>query len=211
MNTQPQHESESTLKLGLTGGIGSGKTKVADLLQDLGASIIDTDAIAHSLTAPQGLAIEPIREAFGDQVIDAQGALDRAQMRQKVFKDANARIRLEGILHPLIRQEVAREAQKATGLYRVFVVPLLVESGRWLEQVDRVCVVDCDEATQIARVMARSQLSAEQVEEIMMVQAARDERLAVAHDVIDNGANTDFENLRQQVLVLHRLWCNLTE
>lgn len=211
MNTQPQHESESTLKLGLTGGIGSGKTKVADLLQDLGASIIDTDAIAHSLTAPQGLAIEPIREAFGDQVIDAQGALDRAQMRQKVFKDANARIRLEGILHPLIRQEVAREAQKATGLYRVFVVPLLVESGRWLEQVDRVCVVDCDEATQIARVMARSQLSAEQVEEIMMVQATRDERLAVAHDVIDNGANTDFENLRQQVLVLHRLWCNLTE
>ncbi|MFW8565097.1 dephospho-CoA kinase [Orrella sp. 11846] len=211
MNTQPQHESESTLKLGLTGGIGSGKTKVADLLQDLGASIIDTDAIAHSLTAPGGLAIEPIREAFGDQVIDAQGALDRAQMRQKVFKDANARIRLEGILHPLIRQEVAREAQKATGLYRVFVVPLLVESGRWLEQVDRVCVVDCDEATQIARVMARSQLSAEQVEEIMMVQATRDERLAVAHDVIDNGANTDFENLRQQVLVLHRLWCNLTE
>lgn len=139
-------------KLGLTGGIGSGKTYVANLLAGWGASVIDTDQIAHALTAPEGLAIAPIRETFGADLIGPDGALDRARMRELVFATPAKRTALEGILHPLIAQEVFVQAQAATGLYAVFVVPLLVESGRWRDRIDRLCVVDCEETTQIERV-----------------------------------------------------------
>jgi dephospho-CoA kinase len=200
---------QSTFKLGLTGGIGSGKTQVANLLAGWGAAVIDTDLIAHSLTAPGGQAIEPIRQAFGSAVLEPSGALNRAQMRELVFADPARRVELEGILHPLIGQAVRQEAANATGLYVVFVVPLLVESGRWRQQIDRLCVVDCDQATQLERVQSRSGLAPETVQRILKAQATREQRLAVADDVIDNSRSVSLATLEKQVLVLHQGWCNL--
>ena len=197
-------------KLGLTGGIGSGKTYVANLLAGWGASVIDTDQIAHALTAPEGLAIAPIRETFGADLIGPDGALDRARMRELVFATPAKRTALEGILHPLIAQEVFAQAQAATGLYAVFVVPLLVESGRWRERIDRLCVVDCEETTQIERVQARSGIPIDTIRRILAAQATRAQRLAVADDIIVNSANTTLEELEKQVLVLHEGWCNLS-
>lgn len=197
-------------KLGLTGGIGSGKTYVANLLAGWGASVIDTDQIAHALTAPEGLAIAPIRETFGADLIGPDGALDRARMRELVFATPAKRTALEGILHPLIAQEVFMQAQAATGLYAVFVVPLLVESGRWRDRIDRLCVVDCEETTQIERVQARSGIPIDTIRRILAAQATRSQRLAVADDIIVNSANTTLEELEKQVLVLHEGWCNLS-
>jgi dephospho-CoA kinase len=197
-------------KLGLTGGIGSGKTYVANLLAGWGASVIDTDQIAHALTAPEGLAIAPIRETFGADLIGPDGALDRARMRELVFATPAKRTALEGILHPLIAQEVFVQAQAVTGLYAVFVVPLLVESGRWRDRIDRLCVVDCEETTQIERVQARSGIPIDTIRRILAAQATRAQRLAVADDIIVNSANTTLEELEKQVLVLHEGWCNLS-
>ncbi len=197
-------------KLGLTGGIGSGKTYVANLLAGWGASVIDTDQIAHALTAPEGLAIAPIRETFGADLIGPDGALDRARMRELVFATPAKRTALEGILHPLIAQEVFAQAQAVTGLYAVFVVPLLVESGRWRDRIDRLCVVDCEETTQIERVQARSGIPIDTIRRILAAQATRAQRLAVADDIIVNSANTTLEELEKQVLVLHEGWCNLS-
>ncbi|GAA5236213.1 dephospho-CoA kinase [Verticiella sediminum] len=199
------------LRIGLTGGIGSGKTRVADQLAALGASVIDTDAIAHALTAPGGAAIEPLRALFGEWAIDAGGALDRAAMRERVFRDAEARRRLEGLLHPMIGAAVQREAEAALGWYTVFVVPLLVESGRWRERVHRICVVDCDEATQIARVGQRSGLTPDAVQRILDVQAFRDERLAAADDVIVNDGQTTPEQLSERVAAQHARWMALRD
>jgi dephospho-CoA kinase len=196
-------------KLGLTGGIGSGKTHVANLLASWGASVIDTDLIAHQLTAPGGGAIETIRGAFGSALIDASGALDRSKMRELVFADARRRLELEGILHPRIADEVLRQAREATGLYAVFVVPLLIESGRWRDRIDRLCVVDCEEDTQIARVKARSAIPIDTIRRIMAAQVSRTERLAAADDIIANMATTSLADLEKQVLVLHKAWCNL--
>lgn len=196
-------------KLGLTGGIGSGKTQVANLLGAWGADVIDTDLIAHGLTAPGGQAIEPISEMFGSDVIDQTGALDRARMRELVFAEATRRTQLESILHPLIAQEVFRQAEQARGLYAVFVVPLLVESGRWLDRIDRLCVVDCEEATQIERVQSRNAIPLATIRRILDAQATREQRLALADDVIDNSKHTSMEQLEKQVLVLHKAWCNL--
>lgn len=196
-------------KLGLTGGIGSGKTQVANWLGAWGAAVIDTDLIAHGLTAPGGQAIEPITAVFGDTVIDQTGALDRARMRELVFADVNRRKQLESILHPLIAQEVFRQAEQARGLYAVFVVPLLVESGRWLDRIDRLCVVDCEESTQIERVQSRSAMAPATIQRILDAQATREQRLALADDVIDNSKNISMAQLEKQVLVLHKAWCNL--
>lgn len=196
-------------KLGLTGGIGSGKSKVAEMLAALGATVIDTDVIAHELTAPSGRAIDAIRSAFGDRAIAANGALDRRYMRTLVFDVPDERKRLEAILHPLIGQEAERQANEAQGCYVVFVVPLLVESGRWVDRLDRVCVVDCEPQTQIERVQARSGLNRERIEQIIEVQASREQRLALADDVIDNGAHISLGELESQVLGLHQRWCNL--
>ncbi len=174
------------LSIGLTGGIGSGKSFVAALFAAQGASIVDTDVIAHQLTAPGGRAMPAIRESFGAEYLNGDGSLNRAAMRARVFSDADAKRRLESILHPLIGAETTAAAQRAEGDYVIFVVPLLVESGRWVERVDRVLVVDCPEALQVERVMQRSQLPAAQVEAIMASQASRQQRLAVADDVIVN-------------------------
>lgn len=198
-------------KLGLTGGIGSGKTHVANLLASWGATVIDTDLIAHQLTGPGGAAIEAIRSAFGAGLIDASGALDRAGMRELVFADPRRRIELEGILHPRIAEEVKKQAHQATGTYAVFVVPLLLESGRWRDRIDRLCVVDCEEDVQIARVQARSAIPIETIHRIMAAQVSRTERLAAADDIITNVATTSLADLEKQVLVLHKAWCNLAK
>ena len=194
-------------KVGLTGGIGSGKSKVADMLAALGAAVIDTDVISHDLTAPGGAAIEPIRRAFGPDVIAENGALDRAAMRELVFQSPEARRRLESILHPLIRAETEARARVAEGCYAVFVVPLLIESGTWLDRLDRVCVVDCDPETQIARVQARSGLTRDAIARIMSAQASREERNAAAHDIVNNGGGTSLDELEHQVRALHERWC----
>jgi len=193
--------------LGLTGGIGSGKTTVANMFGELGAALIDTDLIAHQLTIPGGLAIPEIRAQFGDEFIAADGAMDRAAIRQLVFANAEQKHKLEAILHPLIRSETERLAAEAKGDYRIFVVPLLVESGNWKQRVDRILVVDCDEETQIRRVMSRNQLSREQVEAIMQNQARRQDRLNAADDVIVNDG--DLKNISEEVLRLHQQYLQL--
>lgn len=172
--------------IGLTGGIGSGKSLVADLFAARGADVIDTDRIAHQLTAAGGEAMASIADAFGPQFLTAQGALDRNKMRELVFAQPEARGRLEAILHPRIRAATERAAAKAHGPYCIFVVPLLVESGSWRSRVDRILVVDCPEALQVERVMRRNGLSADQVRDIMAAQATRSQRLAQADDVIVN-------------------------
>ncbi|MEY3695326.1 MAG: hypothetical protein RL083_1151 [Pseudomonadota bacterium] len=193
--------------VGLTGGIGSGKSLVADMFAAHGASVIDTDQIAHQLTAPGGLAIAQIRQTFGDAFLTIDGALNRARMREHVFADAAARQQLEKILHPLISQQTEAAARSSTGPYLLFVVPLLVESGRWVDRVDRVLVVDCPEAMQIARVQARNQFSVAQVEAIMATQVQRSERLAAADDVIVNEGPP--EAAAAAVERLHRAYLDL--
>lgn len=197
----------STYIVGLTGGIGSGKSTVADLLVELGATLVDTDQIAHRLTAPRGSAMPAIVAAFGPDVIKADGALDRAAMRRLVFADAGARARLESILHPLIRQESTRQCAAARTPYVVAAVPLLVESGGWKERCDRVLVVDCPPELQIARVVARSGLSETEAAAIVAAQADRATRLAAADDIIVNDGPR--EALAGAVHTLHQRYLAL--
>lgn len=197
------------LKIGLTGGIGSGKSRVAELFQEWGASVIDTDVIAHQLTEPGGLAMSAIGETFGEKVIAADGSMDRTAMRERVFGDPQSRRALEAIVHPLIAHVTEQQARQAQGCYLVLVVPLLVETGRWLKKVDRVCVVDCDPETQIRRVQARSGLTIDAIKRIMSAQATRDERLAVANDVVLNDGATAPEQLRTRARELHDYWSSL--
>jgi dephospho-CoA kinase len=188
--------------VGLTGGIGSGKSTVSELFAELGTPVIDTDAIAHQLTAPGGSALEAIHALFGDRVMQADGTLDRAALRRRVFSDPAARHQLEAILHPRIRQKVEQTLATLTAPYVLIVIPLLVETGGYREVLNRVLVVDCPEDVQIARVMARSGLTYDEVTAIIAAQAGRAERLAAADDVIVNTASP--EALRTQVATLHR-------
>lgn len=188
--------------VGLTGGIGSGKTTVADMLGKLGASIVDTDLIAHGITAPGGAAMAAIEQRFGPEFLAPDGSLNRAPMRALVFGNEAARRKLEAITHPLIRAETERAAQAATGPYVVFVVPLLVESGSWRSRVSRVLVVDCSVETQIARVMQRNGFTRAEVEAIIARQATRKARLAAAGDVVLN-ENQPRAALKTEVAALH--------
>ncbi|WP_332851367.1 dephospho-CoA kinase [Duganella sp. S19_KUP01_CR8] len=190
--------------IGLTGGIGSGKSTVADMFAARGASVVDTDQIAHTLTAPGGAAMPAIVAEFGAEFADATGALDRARMRSLVFADAGAKTRLEAILHPRIRDAALAAAEAATGSYVIFAVPLLVESGTWRARVTRVLAVDCPEEVQIARVMARNNLPETQVRAIMAAQASRQQRLEAADDIIENGGG--IEALEPQIARLHDLY-----
>jgi dephospho-CoA kinase len=188
--------------VGLTGGIGSGKSAAADEFQRLGAAIVDTDVIAHQLTRPGGAAIPAIRATFGDDFIDASGAMDRRRMRELVFADPGQRKRLEQLLHPLIRDENDRQIAAAHAPYVVMVVPLLAESIEYRKRSDRILVIDCPEETQLERVRQRSGLSVEEVQRIMRTQISRADRLAAAHDVIENRGSLD--SLREAVARLHR-------
>ena len=197
MTTRP-----TPLRIGLTGGIGSGKSTVSQMLQARGAAVMDADAIARSLTAPQGAAMAAIAHTFGAAFVTADGALNRDHMRAHVFSQPQAKQTLEPIIHPLVAQETQRQAQVAidNGHHTlVFDVPLLVESGaRWRSQVDRILVVDCLEETQIQRVMARNGLSRVDVEAIITAQASRTQKLAAADWVIYNDGIT-LEALREFV------------
>ena len=190
--------------IGLTGGIGCGKSTVANLFAARGATIVDTDEIAHSLTTPDGAAMPALVAEFGAGVLDANGAMNRAKMRELVFSDPQAKRRLEAILHPRIRAATLAAAAIATGEDVIFAVPLLVESGGWTERVDRVLVIDCLESLQVARVIQRNGLSEAQVKAIMATQATRTMRLAAADDVIDN--NGDLAALEPQIALLHEVY-----
>ena len=195
-----------TFVVGLTGGIGSGKSAAADEFARLGAAVVDTDAIAHELTAAGGPAVPEIARIFGQDFV-REGKMDRQRMREHVFSDPAAKKALEGLLHPLIRAESSRRIAAATAPYVVHVVPLLIESPDYRRRVDRVLVVDVPEETQVARVRSRSQLSDEQVRAIIRAQAPREARRAAADDVIDNGGTRDA--LLKQVAVLHQKYLQL--
>jgi dephospho-CoA kinase len=195
--------------VGLTGGIGSGKSTVADLFAARGAAIVDTDLIAHQLTAAQGAAIGAIRAQFGADYVLPNGAMDRAKMRDLVFCDQLAKAKLENILHPLIRAETVAAAARLQGCYLIFVVPLLVESGNWKQRVSRVLVVDCPEEMQIRRVSRRNALNETQVRAIMSNQASRAERLAAADDVIVNDG--ELSSLEAQVDQLHAQYASFAK
>ena len=186
--------------VGLTGGIGSGKSTVASLFAECGAAVIDSDVISRASTAAGGRALPAIAAAFGPEMIGADGALNRDAMRAQVYRDPGARKRLEAIIHPIVGEESNRLALDATRRGHpclVFDVPLLVESGpRWRARVDRVLVVDCDAETQIARVMSRNHLSRQEVERILKAQASRAQRLSAADAVLYNGVGSRLSDLR---------------
>lgn len=193
--------------VGLTGGIGSGKSTVANFFVDAGVVLVDTDAIAHELTAARGAAMPLLRQAFGEQIVGPDGALDRAAMRRLVFADAAARTRLEAILHPMISELADARCRAAPSTYVILAVPLLVESGRFVERCHRILVVDCPESLQIERVMARSGLAAAEVVAILAAQASREDRLAIADDVLINDG--ELALLRAQVAALNQKYLAL--
>jgi dephospho-CoA kinase len=187
--------------VGLTGGIGSGKSAAAEEFARLGATVVDTDAIARSLTEPGGAALAHIKRLFGDAFVAPSGAMDRQRMRAHVFSDPAAKRALEALLHPMIRAEAERRIAAASGPYVLYVVPLLIESGNYRDRVDRVLVVDAPEELRLERVRTRSSLAEPEVRSIMAQQVSRDARLAAADDVIDNAGT--LEALRAQVGALH--------
>jgi len=195
------------LVVGVTGGIGSGKSTVARLFAQRGAGVVDTDEVAHALTAQGGTAIPSIRARFGERYVDANGALDRAAMRALAFSDPDARRDLEAILHPMIGAACAQLIASLDTPYVLHVVPLLVETGGRRAGMDRILVIDCPEAVQVERVMRRSKLSEEEVRAIMAAQATRAERLADADDIIDNAG--DEAALLAQVDALHARYLSL--
>jgi dephospho-CoA kinase len=196
-----------TYIVGLTGGIGSGKSAAAQVFEELGTTVIDTDTLAHALTGPGGAAIEPICAAFGADYLTPDAALDRARMRELVFADAAKKRLLESILHPMIRSQTRALVEAARSPYVILMVPLLIESPEYRKRCQRILVVDCAEELQLARVMARSGLAAAQVRAIMANQVSRGARLAAADDVIDN--SQDMAQLRRQVEALHARYLQL--
>lgn len=194
--------------VGLTGGIGSGKSEAARLFASLGVPVVDTDAIAHELTAAGHPALVRIAEAFGQEAIAADGSLNRAYMREKVFSDSTAKRTLEGILHPMIREAVASKLSENTSApYQIVMVPLLFETGAYSAIINRSLVIDCDESLQMNRAMARSHLTETEVRAIMDTQCFREQRLALADDVIDNSGS--LESLERQVREKHEKYIRL--
>ncbi len=190
--------------VGITGGIGSGKSRAAAMFGEMGAGVVDTDEISHQITASGGSAMPEIVAAFGPAAAGADGSLDRAAMRQRIFSDALARRRLEDILHPRIRETARSRVNESTAPYVLLVVPLLLETGAYRDLIRRVLVIDCDESLQISRAMQRSNLTADAVRAIMAAQLPRQQRLAGADDVIRNDG--DIAQLRAQVTDLHQLY-----
>ena len=206
--TDDRPTDATPLRVGLTGGIASGKSVVADMFEELGAVIIDTDVIAREVVMPGQPALDEIRAEFGPDVIAPDGTLDRRAMRKRVFEDEPLRLRLEEILHPRIRDETFRQASRAGGDYQLIVVPLLAESPL-KDYVDRILVVDCDEDIQVSRLLERDAETIEQAQRILAAQASREERLAIADDVIDNSRS--LEETRRQVEDLHQRYVGLQD
>jgi dephospho-CoA kinase len=198
------------LRIGLTGGIGSGKSTAARMLARRGAQIVDTDSISRRLTASGGAAISAIREAFGDAIVRADGSLDRDAMRALVFADRAARMHLEALLHPMIGAAALREAAAATSHILVFDVPLLAESKHWRERVDRVLVIDCSEAAQVERVEKRPGWTRDAVERAINSQAKRAARLAIADAVVFNDG-IDLKALDAALETVWHLWETLAQ
>ncbi|SFL29318.1 dephospho-CoA kinase [Nitrosomonas aestuarii] len=190
------------LTVGLTGGIGCGKSSAAKIFTELGIDVIDTDLIAHELTQSNGAAIASIRSLFGSAFITLEGELDRKKMRQLIFADNNQRNQLEALLHPLILAETVRRVQRSQSPYVVVAIPLLFETSDYDHLIQRILVIDCDEQLQITRTMARSRLNAEEVRAIMAVQINRQHRLKNADDIVVN--NQGIDNLHEQILRLHQ-------
>ena len=202
----------SGFSVGLTGGVGSGKSTIATMLSEHGAAVVDADTIAHELTSKGGAAIAALRESFGSEAIAADGSLDRSGMRARVFSDPVARSQLESLLHPMIRNAMREFGGKVLGdgaPYVVFVVPLLVETGGWRGNVDRVLLIDCSEPTQLARVCARAGIDEKMARKIVAAQATRQQRLAAADDVLINEAPLD--QVAARVERLHRAYLRSAE
>jgi dephospho-CoA kinase len=197
----PGKDSIQPLRIGLTGGIASGKSTVAKMFADLGVPVIDTDIIAREVVQAGEPALDEIRARFGEQVIDSSGTLDRSALRKLIFSDTDARLDLETILHPRIGAETRRQSAVASGPYQLIVVPLLIGS-QLMQFVDRILVVDCDEDTQVQRLMARDAETIEQARRMLSAQASRQERLAAADDVISN--DQSLAAIRTQVMELDR-------
>jgi dephospho-CoA kinase len=195
--------------VGLTGGIGCGKSSAARLFQTLGAGVVDVDDISHALTQPAGAGIPEITRQFGPEFVRSDGSLDRARMRELVFNDPHAKNRLEAILHPLIGAQAREQVAHAKQPYVVLVVPLLLERNAYQDIVQRIAVVDCSEQTQIERTMRRSNLSESAVRAIMAAQISRADRLAKADDVLNNDG--DAESLQRQVEALHQRYLALSQ
>lgn len=198
-----------TFIVGLTGGIGCGKSRASQCFSDLGIDVIDTDVIARKLTYPHGEAINPIRNTFGDTLITADGSLDREKMRNLIFSDSDSRHKLEKILHPLILKETVRQIAQTQSPYIIIVVPLLFETNDYDNIIQRILVIDCEEQQQISRTMTRSQLSEQQVKAIMANQISRKARSQKADDVIIN--NQDIDYLKAQIAQLHHKYLLLSE
>lgn len=198
--------AKDSLRIGLTGGIASGKSTVADLFADKGVPVIDTDVIAREVVQPGQPALAEIEREFGPDILDPEGRLRRRRLRDLVFRDDNRRKTLEAILHPRIREEADRRAAAAGGVYQVIVVPLLAESPM-KASMDRILVVDCSEETQLARLLRRDAESEEQARRMIEAQASREERLAIADDVVDNDGS--LEDTARQVEKLHRKYLEL--
>lgn len=194
--------------IGLTGGIGCGKSSAAEIFRSFGAGVVDTDDISHALTRPAGAAITLIRAQFGDEYVDESGAMDRAKMRRLIFADPQSKKKLESILHPLIGQKARALIEHATEPYLLLVVPLLFETGAYHDIVRRVLVVDCTEDQQVSRTMQRSSLSEQAVRAIMANQISRAERIARADDVLHNDG--DSSDLQGQILQLHNRYLALS-
>ena len=207
-DVQPQFAKRPFLLIALTGGIASGKSAVANIFTKLGVPVIDTDVIAREVVAPGSPALERIAAEFGSEILDAEGKLDRSKMRKRVFSNRTDRERLEAITHPAIRAELAVQSAAAGGPYQVHVIPLLVEKGR-ANDYDRVLVVDCPEEDQLRRLIARDNSSAVQAQQILNAQASREQRLAMADDVIVNTGT--LEDLEAFVQTLHRNYLLIAE
>lgn len=198
---------KSSFIVGLTGGIGSGKSRTVELFQEQGVDVIDTDQIAHALTQPSGAAIEPICQTFGKNFFLQKGILDRTALRKLIFSNTQAKQQLESILHPLIYQETLHRIPTIRSVYGILVVPLLLEISGYQEIVNRILVIDCSEELQISRTMARNKVSKEEVRAIMATQCTRKERLNIADDVIKN--DSDLHYLAKQVKLLHSKFTSL--
>jgi len=198
-----------SLIIGLTGGIGSGKTSATRFFAAEGIAIIDADTIAHELTGAQGDAIPNIKKYFGVDFITKNGKLDRKKMKNRIFSDINSRKKLEEILHPLIQAEIMHRIETASSPYIIVVAPLLLETGDYCETVTRILVVDCNEEYQISRTVSRDGLSKEEVRTIMATQKPRQERLNQADDVIVN--DTDISSLQEKVKLQHNIYLSLLQ